>query len=377
MPAPPVASGPPGFFTSGDPLTGTPATVPGQEWFNGMQEELAGLVEHLGVSPSAVDLSQVRKAVSRWFGGAIRTVTADTVLTADDAGTVLASAAGGNRAVTLPAAAGANGRPLRFAFARSDASANTLTVQRAGTDTVEGATSITIPVGGRVQLISDGVAAWIMVVATAGRLLNVRTFTATGVYAPTLGTNSVYVEVVGGGGGGGAAAPTGAGQISAGSGGGAGGFACGRFASGFSGLTVIVGAGGGNSANGGTSSFGSLLSATGGAGGAVGAAQATNVIAYVGQAPGGAGTGGGTSNGGFNGAGGAGKPAFYGSYPTSGEGGAGPFGSGAPFVSGTSAGNSGVSPGSGGSGAAITGSSGSPGLGGFGAAGLVRIWEYA
>lgn len=34
LPAPPAGAGSPGFFTGGNPGTGTPATIPGYEWFN-------------------------------------------------------------------------------------------------------------------------------------------------------------------------------------------------------------------------------------------------------------------------------------------------------------------------------------------------------
>ncbi|WP_250865685.1 hypothetical protein [Caballeronia sp. INSB1] len=113
--------------------------------------------------------------------------------------------------------------------------------------------------------------------ATSGRLLNAQTFSASGTYTPTAGTNSVLVWVQGaGGGGGGCQGPSGAANsvISLSQGGGAGSFGMGRFTSGFSGVAVTVGqggvggsAGGGNGGSGGTSSFGALLSAPGGSAG--------------------------------------------------------------------------------------------------------------
>lgn len=160
MPPPPVSPGPPGFFTSGDPVTGIPATVPGQEWFNGVQEELAGLIEWAGLAPASGDLTQLRKSVARLAGGNVRTVTANTALAADDAGLVLASAAVGNRVLTLPVAAAAGGRPIAFAIVRTDASANTLTVAAAGGNSIEGGASVLLPVTERLLVTSDGVNGW-------------------------------------------------------------------------------------------------------------------------------------------------------------------------------------------------------------------------
>ncbi|MDF0501638.1 hypothetical protein POK33_13005 [Burkholderia cenocepacia] len=107
-----------------------------------------------------------------------------------------------------------------------------------------------------------------------GRLLRVTTFTSSGTFTPGAGTTAVRVRIVGGGGGGGGAPATGAGQVSIGSGGGAGAYAEGYFTSGFSGVTVTIGAAGSTGSgvaggNGGTTSFGALMSAPGGSGGGV------------------------------------------------------------------------------------------------------------
>lgn len=114
-----------------------------------------------------------------------------------------------------------------------------------------------------------GGAGWIN--ALGGRLINIQTFYSSGTYTPTSGTKSVIVEMVGGGGGSDAAPATGSGQVSIVTGGGAGAYAKGRFLTGFSGASVVVGAGGvgGTSGSpvgavGGTSSFGTLIYAPGG-----------------------------------------------------------------------------------------------------------------
>jgi len=107
-----------------------------------------------------------------------------------------------------------------------------------------------------------------------GRLLNIQTFTSSGTYTPTPGTQSIVVEIVGGGGAGGGAPATTSSQVSNGSGGGSGSVARARYLSGFSSVAVTIGAGGsgvvGGAGNaGGTTSFGALLSAPGGSPGNV------------------------------------------------------------------------------------------------------------
>lgn len=108
----------------------------------------------------------------------------------------------------------------------------------------------------------------------AGRLLNIQVITSTGTYTPTSGTNSVLVKMIGGGGPGGSIPASGTSFATSG-GGGAGAYAEGYFTSGFSGVTVTIGAAGTAAAgsagsNGGTTSFGSLMSAPGGNAGLLG-----------------------------------------------------------------------------------------------------------
>lgn len=107
-----------------------------------------------------------------------------------------------------------------------------------------------------------------------GRLIGVRVFTASDVYTPTRGTNSVVVEVQAGGGGSGGCVATAAGQWAAGRPGAGGAYGKTRITAGFAGVTVTVGAAGAAGAagdsgggSGGVSSFGAIVSCTGGAGG--------------------------------------------------------------------------------------------------------------
>lgn len=162
MPAPPVSPSAPGFFTGGNPGGGTPATTPGFEWFNGVQEELIGLILRGGITASNADLAQVRKSLDRLFGGGLGSFSANTTLGVDDAGLVLVNAASGARTITLPAANALGGRPIRYQIEKTDSTANTVTVQRAGADTIEGATSVVLSgQWASVTLVSDGVGAWV------------------------------------------------------------------------------------------------------------------------------------------------------------------------------------------------------------------------
>ena len=133
-------------------------------------------------------------------------------------------------------------------------------------------------------------------VEPVGRLIGVQVFSTPGasVYTPTAGTNSVLVECVGGGGGGVGVPSVASGYKSGGSGGWGGSYAKSRYTSGFSGLTVPVGAGGaggpstgGSGSDGGTTSFGSLISCPGGASGLyLTPTNSTNAsISYQGPSP--------------------------------------------------------------------------------------------
>lgn len=94
------------------------------------------------------------------LGVGVKSVAAGTTgLTQADAGLVLIDATAGNVILNLPAANAAIG--ALFQFKRIDSSANTVTINRAGADTIDGATSFTV--GGQYEIDeirSDGSAAW-------------------------------------------------------------------------------------------------------------------------------------------------------------------------------------------------------------------------
>lgn len=218
----------------------------------------------------------------------------------------------------------------------------------------------------------------------AGRLIGVQVITATGTYTPTAGTASIQVELLGGGGGGGGCATTAATQVTAGGGGGAGAYAKARITSGFSGVTVTIGAAGAagtagnnNGGNGGDSTFGAVLTAGGGVGGiGSGAAGAAPRLS-------GAGSAGGTASGSANlfasrGENGTTEILTVNTIAISGAGGSTLYGSGGIGAATltVAAGNAGTGFGSGGSGGACIQSQ-TQRAGGAGTAGLCIIWEYS
>jgi hypothetical protein len=110
----------------------------------------------------------------------------------------------------------------------------------------------------------------------AGALIGVRTFATPGAstYTPTTGTRAIRVRVQAGGGGSGGCVATTAGQWAAGRPGASGAYAEAYLTSGFSGVTITVGAGGvagsagdNGGGTGGTSSFGTAVVCAGGGGG--------------------------------------------------------------------------------------------------------------
>lgn len=63
LPAPPASSVTPGYFAAPDPQHGVPATTPGYEWFNAVQEAIMAVVEGEGLVASDTDNSQLYAAI--------------------------------------------------------------------------------------------------------------------------------------------------------------------------------------------------------------------------------------------------------------------------------------------------------------------------
>lgn len=66
LPAP-AAAGTPGYFTNGDPLTGTPATTVSADFLNMIQEELMSILASAGISPAKDNHGQVLEALQNLF----------------------------------------------------------------------------------------------------------------------------------------------------------------------------------------------------------------------------------------------------------------------------------------------------------------------
>lgn len=217
---------------------------------------------------------------------------------------------------------------------------------------------------------------------SSGRLINTRVITSSGPYTPTPGTASVIVELCGGGGGSAGCATTDGSTGAIAGGGGAGAYGKSRFTSGFSGVTVTIGAAGAAGAsgansggNGGATSFGALLSADGGTGSAPFSGPAGTSSIGAGGGPGGA-TVTGSNILQLPGASGD-YGIILGGSIAGGEGGSSPFGGVGGKGGGTgSVGTAGAAPGAGGGGGANQASSSAHG-GSAGAAGIVIVYEYS
>jgi len=89
MPVPAATGAIAGFFTEGDPSTGVPATRVSADWLNNMQEELAGVIEAMGLTLDKADPTQLLAALMIMTGipsAPLSVTTSDATVT--DLGTV-------------------------------------------------------------------------------------------------------------------------------------------------------------------------------------------------------------------------------------------------------------------------------------------------
>ena len=325
---------------------------------------------------SAPSIVETQNAIFQWGGTSGGAANAQTITPAP--------------AITAYAA----GQTFRFIAGFTNTGALTLNVNAQGAKAVQlAASALTggeVVTGKTYEVTYDGTALQLQGPIGTGRggLIGRQIFTTPGTatYTPTPGTNSVVVEVVGGGAGGGGCSLTSASQFSTGSGGGPGGYARSRLTSGFSGVTVTVGAkgtggaaGANNGTAGGSSSFGAAVVATGGsAGTGAGAGNAPGISSTPGGS--GVGTAGDLLTGGRVGVFGlAVSSAAFGVMSS--NGGSSIWGEGGTsFISATGgAGNNanGVGYGGGGGGGMNIASQGTGKAGGDGAPGVVIVWEYS
>lgn len=108
-----------------------------------------------------VNGAQVVDVVIPLYGGVLQSTTRTTTytMTASDR-LVYADTTSGNFTITLPAANAVQGNTV--VAVEKIVGANTLTIQRAGADTVNGGTSVTLTANrSRFDLVSDGTNAWV------------------------------------------------------------------------------------------------------------------------------------------------------------------------------------------------------------------------
>ncbi|MBU9851991.1 phage tail protein [Rahnella aceris] len=248
------------------------------------------------------------------------------------------------------------------------------TIQREIANVVTGA-GLTLDPANDAQLLAA-----LLSLTGPGRLLAVKYITASTTYTPNAGTKKIFVQGIGTGGNGGGSIATNSTGCTACSGGAAGSYAQAWYTTGFSSVTVTIGAiGAANYAAGsagGTSSFGSLMVVPGGGGGPV-SAQTTSVafwsagVGSPGVSP--------TLSGHVSGIGGQGQPGFngqvYSGVANSGVGGSSSLGGGGVNSSGGSGGGA-TGYGAGGAGAGMPPNSAQT-YGGNGSKGLFIVWEYA
>jgi hypothetical protein len=240
-----------------------------------------------------------------------------------------------------------------------------------------------IVTGQMVMLAYDGASYQILALPghLRGGLIGCQVFSTPGsyTYTPTVGTNSVIVELVGGGGGAGGTPATTAGQASMAAPGGGGAYCKSRLTSSFSGASITVGAGGSAASaganpggNGGDSIFGSIT-AGGGQGGAAG-----SVVSSFPGAPTAASAGGSPSGGNIlniiGGRGGSGL-LLSATITLSGEPGNSMLTTGLEGKSAGSPGGAGQAYG-GGALPAVAQGSASAQAGGAGGSGIVIVWEF-
>jgi hypothetical protein len=69
----PAAAGTPGWFTGGNPATGTPATILDADWFNALQAELLAILSAASITPVKGTNNQVLAAIQARFSAQSQT----------------------------------------------------------------------------------------------------------------------------------------------------------------------------------------------------------------------------------------------------------------------------------------------------------------
>lgn len=131
-----------GYFTKGDPLSATPATVPGQDWCNSVQEEIVGVIIGAGIALDKSNVNQLKLAVLALIASAVpptrEVIAAGAVaIGLTDAVVGLNKTVPATTAVTLPSGA-AIGQVFRLEDWKGNASGFNATVTPPGGMTING-----------------------------------------------------------------------------------------------------------------------------------------------------------------------------------------------------------------------------------------------
>ena len=314
-PAPQTPIGTPGYIQNATPGAGVTPTVIDPDANNALIAELANACIGAGVALAPGVFTQLAQAMRRLGAANVTSIAASGALTVDEVGLVLGNAGAGNVVLTLPAAAGMNGYPVRFGVVRTDSTANTVTIAAAGADTFLSPSGATVPAptlaagAPRLELVSNGVAGWLVLQDVHGESL----IASTGNWTVPQGVYAAQFEAWGGGGAGAGAATMTSTQNNGSGGSGAYGR---KFVSGLvpgSTISITIGAAGaggaGSGGSGGTTTVGAYFSVAGGGGGAfntggggAGGAAPTGVDLAIAGSPGSVGIFSSTTPLGFGGA---------------------------------------------------------------------------
>ncbi|HFH2493306.1 TPA: phage tail protein [Yersinia enterocolitica] len=242
-------------FTRGNPQTGVPATALDDDYFDAVQEELAGVVEAAGFVLNKADRAQLLAAIQHLITLGIPDLK-DASLT--QKGVVQLSSS----TTSVSEILAATPKAVKDMGDKALKTTNNLSEIAAAGSVAQAAAQANI--GLTASKFS-------------GRLLNTQTFTSTGTYTPTTGTGYIIVEAVGGGGASGAISATSASQNAITSVGSPGAYAKVLYTSVPSTASVVIGSGGvgilGAGPTGGGTTFGSILTCPGGPGSLVGNAH--------------------------------------------------------------------------------------------------------
>ncbi|MFM1340242.1 phage tail protein [Yersinia enterocolitica] len=242
-------------FTRGNPQTGVPATALDDDYFDAVQEELAGVVEAAGFVLNKADRAQLLAAIQHLITLGIPDLK-DASLT--QKGVVQLSSS----TTSVSEILAATPKAVKDMGDKALKTTNNLSEIAAAGSVAQATTQANI--GLTPSKFS-------------GRLLNTQTFTSTGTYTPTTGTGYIIVEAVGGGGASGAISATSASQNAITSVGSPGAYAKVLYTSVPSTASVVIGSGGvgilGAGPTGGGTTFGSILTCPGGPGSVVGNAH--------------------------------------------------------------------------------------------------------